>query len=1297
VTCLDEELVVALLDGRASAEARAAIDSHVADCHSCRALLAAVVSSGHDTGAPGDGSARIRSPRAARTESVDSRTWQPGMMVNGRYVVVETVGSGGMGVVYRVRDVLRPGLDLALKTLSTSSLTPARAELLKAEFRIMAQLAHPNIARVYDFETIAGSSEHAFTMEYVNGVDLFTATQGASVDRVVDLAVETCRALAYLHSRGVVHADFKPQNVLVSPSGEVKVLDFGLSDVASTGRAGTPAYMAPELAYGSADAHTDLYAFGVTLFQLVCRRLPFTGVGVVDVLAAHARSPLAFPADMPSGDRLRPVIERLCAKEPARRFATAAGVIAALAEAMGRAYSLETDQTRRSYATSGHLIGRAEAMQELVAFSVQGIEGRRVDEAVLATVSGASGVGKSRLLRDLRRQLQLVGVPVLEAVCYEGGAGDLEPVRAVCDALTTLLRAHAPGAESSHTSALEWLRRADRVDEATHARRLRILANHVLDATQTVGFVLAIDDLQWAGTSTVDFLRLLCDRQTARRDAGAPVRLALVTCFRDDEATGRPVAELLEAVHGARRCSIVLRALGERETSELIGAMLGAGDLPEPFCARVSAETGGNPFFVEETVRALMDRGDVYLHAGRWAARASFDALQLPTTVAAALERRLSSLEPQPRTLVGWLAAYARPMPLAVLADASGLSLDAIFDAVRQLAARQMVVTVGPERIRLAHDRLREVAYARDEADSRRARHRAIAEALDRVAAEDADTVFERAHHRWHAGEAEPAVASCERAAALAESTFVVDVAIENQDRLRQLAAARADEPARRAATDRLLELLVVAGQYRRLFDLAGYELVHRSERLEQARLELLRGEALGGQGRVRAGLEHLRRATATLGGRVPASPRARRLFVALHYVRHVARLRLRPAALIREERLDVCERARREILARSYLLMSNLFQLAGDDEGFGVSFAGMNAAAGLGSTEVSRKLVQNMALGHHIMGRRGDAERAFREAQRVATSDVDRANVLVIAVLSRQITQQPIDLGQLPVGAHEDSILEAVEVLSLRSKALWANFARTVATILFCDYARAFRFRPEVARWADAMRGTIHGAYIQGELAVMARIDGQAERAERAYADFNGSDVTPFYRASVDAHVALVWALTGDVATALRCIRSVRERLATMSTRAVSSLWIPARTVAACIVLAEREATAPWLPSCLADAADRLARVGRRLPGNARFFLETARIALGGADVAALLRARELSHGAWVREQSLSGHPDACIVAALALRKSQHAEARAVAPALAEEALRLVATRFPAGYVGEIEALLSRSVGREA
>ena len=152
-----------------------------------------------------------------------------GAVINGRYQIQAVLGEGGMGVVYKVADQLHPERQVALKTIRGQSWQEDDLALFKAEFAIMTKLRHPNLATVYDFELMQGTDDYCFTMDYVDGQDLFHATEGASWQEVVDLVVQVGRALAYVHTRQVVHFDLKPANVFVTADRKAKVLDFGLA------------------------------------------------------------------------------------------------------------------------------------------------------------------------------------------------------------------------------------------------------------------------------------------------------------------------------------------------------------------------------------------------------------------------------------------------------------------------------------------------------------------------------------------------------------------------------------------------------------------------------------------------------------------------------------------------------------------------------------------------------------------------------------------------------------------------------------------------------------------------------------------------------------------------------------------------------------------------------------------------------------------------------------------------------------------------------------------------------------
>ncbi|MCX6537633.1 MAG: protein kinase [Acidobacteria bacterium] len=262
----------------------------------------------------------------------------------GPYQVLEKLGEGGMGEVYRARDT-KLGREVALKVLPAALAgDPDRLARFRREAQVLAALNHPNIAQLYGFEDTGAT--HALVMELVEGATLADRiAQGpVPVDEALAIARQIAEALEAAHEHGIVHRDLKPANIKVREDGTVKVLDFGLAravDPISTASGdamnsptltahatqlgmilGTAAYMAPEQAKGKpVDRRADIWAFGVVLFEMLTGQRAFKGEDVSDVLAAVLRQEIdwsALPAGTPP--RIRRVLERCLERDPKRRL-----------------------------------------------------------------------------------------------------------------------------------------------------------------------------------------------------------------------------------------------------------------------------------------------------------------------------------------------------------------------------------------------------------------------------------------------------------------------------------------------------------------------------------------------------------------------------------------------------------------------------------------------------------------------------------------------------------------------------------------------------------------------------------------------------------------------------------------------------------------------------------------------------------------------------------------------------------------------------------------------------------------
>jgi hypothetical protein len=335
--CLDEATVLGLAAGTLDAEGRTRALEHVARCEGCRELVAETAKS-----------------LGTSAETRPAEMLEEGATI-GRYRLLTRIGAGAMGVVYAAYDTVL-GRRVALKFLQTRSLEVDEGEPFPArlarEARSMARLSHPNVVGVYDLGEHDGRLFVA--MELVEGPTLTEwLRSGRSVRAILDVIIGAGRGLAAAHARGVVHRDFKPDNILVAADGRARVTDFGLAraldDIASVpGRAtgpvgtsvvtragsivGTPFYMAPEQLRGrAASDRSDQWSFAVVLYEALCGERPFDG----DTLTALAQSieegrlrPFRRGTGVPR--RVEHALLRALRARPEARFESMAAMLRAL-------------------------------------------------------------------------------------------------------------------------------------------------------------------------------------------------------------------------------------------------------------------------------------------------------------------------------------------------------------------------------------------------------------------------------------------------------------------------------------------------------------------------------------------------------------------------------------------------------------------------------------------------------------------------------------------------------------------------------------------------------------------------------------------------------------------------------------------------------------------------------------------------------------------------------------------------------------------------------------------------------
>lgn len=281
-------------------------------------------------------------------------------MLNGRYRLLSTLAAGGMATVYKGQDTLLNRL-VAVKILRDRYAgDPQFIQRFREEAQAAANLNHPNIVTIYDVgrDMLAGQERHYIVMELVEGHDLKQALRsnavsggGFPIDEAVSIARQVCEGVGYAHRRGLAHCDLKPQNVLITGDGRVKVTDFGIARAytasLNTGERsdmvwGTPQYYAPEQATGAAPTPaSDVYSIGVMLYEMLAGRLPFEARDGATLAQMHLTQPPApLHALNPNvTPQLEAIVMRALAKDPAQRFRDADQFARALA-----AYALQGDE-----------------------------------------------------------------------------------------------------------------------------------------------------------------------------------------------------------------------------------------------------------------------------------------------------------------------------------------------------------------------------------------------------------------------------------------------------------------------------------------------------------------------------------------------------------------------------------------------------------------------------------------------------------------------------------------------------------------------------------------------------------------------------------------------------------------------------------------------------------------------------------------------------------------------------------------------------------------------------------------
>jgi Protein kinase domain/AAA ATPase domain/Double zinc ribbon len=359
----------------------------------------------------------------------------PTSFVNNRYKVNKFLGEGGKKKVYLAHDTTL-NRDVAFALIKTEKLDETTRQRVIREAQAMGTLGdHPNIVGIFDMGEEKG--QPYVVLPLMPGGDVEELIEKAPerrlpIDKVITIAKSVCKGLEYAHSKGIIHRDIKPGNIMLGIDGTAMITDFGLAIATDLSRltqsgmmVGTYYYMPPEQAMGGeVTAKADLYSLGAMLYEMVTGRPPFTGDDSVAIIGQHINTPPVSPSwhrpDLPSP--FAALILRLLEKDPQKRPASATEVLKSLeAIETGKALKVSTEQAdvlaenplyRRVF------VGREPELRQLQSAFDNAVSG----QGALTMVVGEPGIGKTALTEQLATYVSLRGGKTLVGHCYEEGS-----------------------------------------------------------------------------------------------------------------------------------------------------------------------------------------------------------------------------------------------------------------------------------------------------------------------------------------------------------------------------------------------------------------------------------------------------------------------------------------------------------------------------------------------------------------------------------------------------------------------------------------------------------------------------------------------------------------------------------------------------------------------------------------------------------------------------------------------------------------------------------------------------------
>lgn len=746
----------------------------------------------------------------------------PGAVIQGRYQIREKVDSDAWVPVLKATD-LHSGELVAIKLISPS-FAPSTLEKLTHQIERLMGVHEPHLVDVLGW---GKEGEYIFIIEEYIQVPtlqevLNEGSLPASIEEVSRIARDLVEGLEFLHRKGLVHGGFSPGNIFLTQQ-EAKLGGFGLGRLAEGHNLlETPPlilpvpYLSPEQILGqSLDARTDLFNLGVVLYQIFTGSLPYT-ITEQEVSLAHFNEHPVPPREYnPSISlSLEHMLLRLLSKNPNDRYASANQV--------SRIWESLSTGEGHPQAHHGSFHGREKELATLA----QLWEVARAGRGQMALISGARGIGKSSLARQAA-MLSKAAV-VLTGSCREG---DTQAYRLFAEVLRTYLGTVPPELDDPTTRRLlqNFTRIVPEIQQmmpdympepllAPEHEQLRLMSNlvqFVRQASRERPWVMILEDLQWIDSSSLQLFSYLGRHLTS-------MSLLMIGIYSEEEIEqGHPLGEILhELSRHSNYVHIPLPPLNQDEVEQLL-IELWEQEVPPDLAGKIYQHTAGNPFYVEEIAKALVDDGLVVWEEGVRQFPA-LEQIRLPFTSQEAIRRRIARLSPDTLNLLQHAAVLGKTFQFEVLQEMMGLPKWQVLEYLDMALERQLIHEApGNNLLSFQQTEIQQMLYEDISSLRRKLLHRQAGEVLEKRAMPLPEQIAtELAQHFEQAGDFQNALTYYLEAAHQAKVAFANETAVRWYNRVLEIIAnsdptQEGDQQSSLVSTHKNIgEVLALLGRY---------------------------------------------------------------------------------------------------------------------------------------------------------------------------------------------------------------------------------------------------------------------------------------------------------------------------------------------------------------------------------------------------------------------------------------------------------------------------------------------------